>query len=125
GGTDYLLFGEDAKARVGSDGNLKFAFDGRVALAQASGAEYSLKMIDGTRFQFGAKQLNGEPAAPAKLLKVEGNRFTLAGNFPIATGGVLRLQHGDARTNGFHVARVQSEGGNTIVETVEPGVLAG
>jgi hypothetical protein len=131
-GTDYLLFGEaDGKSRSGNDGALKFSFDGRVALAQAkageqgAGREYSLKMLDGARFQFGAKQLNGNPIPPARLLDMNGNRYTIEGRFPVAVGTVLLLRHGNNRTTAFHVARIENEGANTVIETVEPPVFTG
>ncbi len=131
-GTDYLLFGEaDGKPRSGNDGALQFSFDGRVALAQAkaggqgAGREYSLKMLDGTRFQFGSEKLNGKKLQPARLLRVEENRLTIEGRFPVAVGGVLLVRHGDKRTTAFHVARVENEGANTVIETVEPPVLTG
>jgi hypothetical protein len=125
--TDYLLWGEnDGKLRSGHDGALKFAFDGRAALAQAgAGREYSLKLLDGTRFQFGEKQLAGTRVQPARLLGVDENRYTIEGRFPVAVGGVLLLRHGDNRTTALHVARVESAGENTLIETVEPAILEG
>ena len=128
-GTDYLLFGEaDGKTRSGQDGTLKFSFDGRFALAQAkpgAGREYSLKMLDGTHFQFAGKQLAGKRIQPTRLLSVDGNRLTIEGRFPIAMGGILLLNHGNARTTAFHVARIENVGTNTMIETVEPAVFSG
>jgi hypothetical protein len=50
GGVDYLLFGADAAPRIGSDGGLRFEFDGQVALVTSETSEArtrTLKMIGG------------------------------------------------------------------------------
>jgi hypothetical protein len=125
GGTDYLLLGEGAKVRSGHDGKLKFAFDGRIALAQAVGKKFALKMLDGTSFRIGSQQLKGTAQPAVALLKIENNLYTVAGHFSVAAGEVFTIRHGDGRTSSFHVAAVKAEGTNTVIETVEPPALSG
>jgi hypothetical protein len=125
GGTDYVFIGDNQSERTGQDGAVKFSFAGRVGLVQLNGAKVALKMIGGTRLNFGTHTLTAPSNPSSKLLKVEANTLTVSGKVAVTPGQVIRITHGDGRVTAFHVESVSTEGGNTVINTFEPPVLQG
>jgi hypothetical protein len=126
GGTDYVLYAEDAKPRHGRDGTLEISFDGRAALAQQDGEKRILKMIGGTAFTIGNQKLSSDAGVlSAPLQEVRGNEYVVPGVLPLAAGDTFILRHGNERSTAFHVQSVRRENNMTILKTMEPPAFSG
>ncbi len=126
GGTDYVLYAEDAKLRTGHDGELEISFDGHAALAQQNGNSWNLKMIGGTALTVGNQKLaSGAGVLQVALQSVTGNEYIVVGVLPLSTGDTFIMRHGNNRTTGFHVESVRHENGTTILKTKEPTAFSG
>jgi hypothetical protein len=125
GGIDYLLFGADAAHRTGSDGGLRFEFDGQMALITFEGGARTLKMIGGAHLTCGNDSLVTSVSPPAKLLKVDGQELTVEGNVPVKPGAAVIVRHRDSTTTSFNVAAVRRRDGDMILKTGEAATLTG
>jgi hypothetical protein len=122
--TDYVLYQPDGAERTGKIENHDVRFSGRCGQIRIADNQTTLKMIGGGKLQFG-KHAIGSTALAAPLLQVQDNAFTVRGRFEIAPGEIIIIRHGDGRTSAFHVAKIQTQGGSTVIETQEPPTLAG
>jgi hypothetical protein len=123
-GTDIILYQPNAMEQAGEIDGHEIRFSGRLGLIRIANGQTSLKMIGGGKLQFDKHILQSTPTI-APLLKMQDNVFTVRGRFGIAPGEVIIIRHGDGSTSAFHVAKVQAQGANTIIETQEPAVFAG
>ncbi len=122
---DYILLGDGKQTCTANDQGRAIQFKGSYGLISIDGNRQSLKMLDGTRLSLGNNTLTGTVSAPAALLNIQGNVYTIPGSLKLAAGDVFIIHHGNQRTSSFHVKSIQQEAGNTRIETTEPPVFEG
>jgi hypothetical protein len=123
--TDYILISDGQHSCVANDQGRAINFNGKFGLISLDGTQQTLKMLDGTRLSLGSKMITGTVSAPAALLNIQGNVYTVQGSLKLAAGDVFIIHHGNGRTSSFHVKSIRQEAGNTRIETTEPPVFEG